>query len=243
MIELLILLAILFVAVWSSHSIRCRSALPKRTIQPRPETRRPSAAPHAQASPKATLPPIISTISGIAWVAARFPLSRPSPVQRDVKPVYASTPSALPLRLPSLVGPTPSLVHVRLPESLPFTRENGQSHSRKPSSFYHFSTPEVPFLDRHCPTSSVLRASPPPCRPRLALTGYRLTRATSPTELPVLLLSSSSMRATANTPADSDRCTCEHVLWLVRYVHCLRGWYIHDHDQLLTTGYDTCNIR
>ena len=35
-------------------------------------------------------------------------------------------------------------------------------HSRKPSSFRHRSTPEVPFLDRHYPASSVVRTSPPP---------------------------------------------------------------------------------
>ena len=35
-------------------------------------------------------------------------------------------------------------------------------HSRRPSSFRHRSTPEVPFLDRHYPASSVVRTSPPP---------------------------------------------------------------------------------
>ena len=35
-------------------------------------------------------------------------------------------------------------------------------HSRKPSSFRHRSTPEVPFLDRYYPASSVVRTSPPP---------------------------------------------------------------------------------
>ena len=35
-------------------------------------------------------------------------------------------------------------------------------HSRRPSSFQHRSTPEVPFLDRHYPASSVVRTSPPP---------------------------------------------------------------------------------
>ena len=32
----------------------------------------------------------------------------------------------------------------------------------EPSSFRHRSTPEVPFLDRHYPASSVVRTSPPP---------------------------------------------------------------------------------
>ena len=35
-------------------------------------------------------------------------------------------------------------------------------HSRQPSSFRHRSSPEAPFLDRHYPASSLLRASPPP---------------------------------------------------------------------------------
>ena len=49
-------------------------------------------------------------------------------------------------------------------------------HSRQPSSFRHRSSPEAPFLDRHYPVSSVLRASPPPCRPGLPLAGFRLMR-------------------------------------------------------------------
>ena len=52
-----------------------------------------------------------------------------------------------------------------------------QSHSRRPSSLRHPSTPEAPFLDGHYPASSVLRASPPPCRPGLPLAGSRLPRA------------------------------------------------------------------
>ena len=52
-----------------------------------------------------------------------------------------------------------------------------QSHSRGPSPLRHPSTPEAPFLDGHYPVSSVLRASPPPCRPGLPLAGFRLPRA------------------------------------------------------------------
>ena len=52
-----------------------------------------------------------------------------------------------------------------------------QSHSRRPSSLRHPSTPEAPFLDGHYPASSVLRASPPPYRPGLPLAGSRLPRA------------------------------------------------------------------
>ena len=52
-----------------------------------------------------------------------------------------------------------------------------QSHSRGPSPLRHPSSPEAPFLDGHYPASSVLRASPPPCRPGLPLAGFRLPRA------------------------------------------------------------------
>ena len=52
-----------------------------------------------------------------------------------------------------------------------------QSHSRGPSPLRHPSSPEAPFLDGHCPASSVLRTSPPPCRPGLPLAGFRLPRA------------------------------------------------------------------
>ena len=42
------------------------------------------------------------------------------------------------------------------------------------------SRTKAPSLRRHYPTSPVLRASPPPCRPDLTLTGCRLARATPP---------------------------------------------------------------
>ena len=99
-----------------------------------------------------------------------FPLCIPSRVRRAVEPVHASTTS-------NLYGSTPSLMHVMFPESLPLTRGLRQRHSRRPSSFQHPSTPEAPFLDRNYPASSVVRASPPPWRPGLPLTGFRLTRA------------------------------------------------------------------
>ena len=52
-----------------------------------------------------------------------------------------------------------------------------QSHSRGPSPLRHPSSPEAPFLDGRYLASSVLRASPPPCRPGLPLAGFRLPRA------------------------------------------------------------------
>ena len=78
----------------------------------------------------------------------------------------------------------------------------------------------APFLRGHYPASSVLRAHPPPCRPGLPLAGFRLPcarlrtgfpeppRAKHRTGLPVLLLPSSSMRASASTPAEAGRCAC-----------------------------------
>ena len=96
----------------------------------------------------------------------------------------SDAPSGLftPLTAPSLppsVGPTPSLLHVMPPDSYvqPLKRGSRQSHSRKLSPFRHPSTPEAPFLDGRYPASSVLRASPPPCRPGLPLAGFRLPRA------------------------------------------------------------------
>ncbi len=61
--------------------------------------------------------------------------------------------------------------------SAPSCGVHRQSHSRGPSPLRHPSTPEAPFLDGHYPASSVLRASPPPCRPGLPLAGFRLPRA------------------------------------------------------------------
>ena len=51
-----------------------------------------------------------------------------------------------------------------------------QSPSFLPPSLRPSRT-KAPSLRRHYPASPVLRASPPPCRPKLALAGSRLTRA------------------------------------------------------------------
>ena len=74
----------------------------------------------------------------------------------------------------------PSLGHVMLPGFPVMVRGNRQSHSRDLSPFGHRSSPEAPSLHRHYPASSVIRASPPPCRPNLSLAGCRLARATPP---------------------------------------------------------------
>ena len=61
--------------------------------------------------------------------------------------------------------------------SAPLRGVRRQCHSRGLSLLRHLSTPEAPFLDGHYPASSVLRASPPPCRSSLPLAGFRLPRA------------------------------------------------------------------
>ena len=80
----------------------------------------------------------------------------------------------------------------------------GQATPRVLRSFPHPSSPEAPSLHRRYPASPVLRASPPPRRPRLTLAGSRLARATPPAGLPVLPLSPSYPHAIANTPAETD---------------------------------------
>ena len=67
-----------------------------------------------------------------------------------------------------------------LPRFLVIIWGNRHSHSHDPSPFGHRSSPEAPFLRRHCPASQVLWASPRPRRPDLTLTGCQLTRATPP---------------------------------------------------------------
>ena len=75
-------------------------------------------------------------------------------------------------RLPSLSHATPAGVSEPFPE-LGGSRQSPGSLS----PFRRSSRPEAPSLRRHYPASPVLRASPPPCRPKLALAGSRWTRA------------------------------------------------------------------
>ena len=103
--------------------------------------------------------------------AARLHPRCPSPTRRQAFSRPDSTE-------PSKVSSVPSLTHVMLRNSLPIQRGvRRQSHSRGPSLLRHPSTPEAPFLDGRYPASSVLQASPPPCRPGLPLAGFRLPRA------------------------------------------------------------------
>ena len=102
--------------------------------------------------------------------AARLHPRGASP-RRAAKPIHALT-------APSLIQPGPFAYACDASElSAPSRGVRRQSHSRRPSSLRHPSTPEAPFLDGHYPASSVLRASPPPCRPSLPLAGFRLPRA------------------------------------------------------------------
>ena len=85
----------------------------------------------------------------------------------------------------------------------PFTGVSGFRHSRDPSPFGHRSSPEAPSLHRHYPASPVLRASPPPCRPSLPLTGPVRCVPHHPQGFPCC---TPSMRASVTTPAGPERC-------------------------------------
>ena len=92
-----------------------------------------------------------------------------------IEPVYASM---APLRSPEVRRPKRSFAYACDASGVfGSNRGNRHCHSRRPFPFSHPSSPEAPFLDRHYPASSVIRASPPPCRPGLPLAGFRLVRA------------------------------------------------------------------
>ena len=137
-------------------------------------------------------------------------LSLFSPTAADPggKPVLASPPS-------------PAVPRFRaVPRSFPFAFACGGSSAESRTqtgvlgqatpvvlrTFPHPSSPEAPSLHRNYPASLVLRASPPPRRPRLTLTGSRLTRATPPAGLPVLLPVSLLSTCHRQYPGGTDRC-------------------------------------
>ena len=100
-------------------------------------------------------------------------LHRGAPLRRAARPVHAPDSTEPPIGQP---GPFAYACDAsELPA--PSRGVHRQSHSRGPSPLRHPSSPEAPFLDGHYPASSVLRASPPPCRPGLPLAGFRLPRA------------------------------------------------------------------
>ena len=129
--------------------------------------------------------------------AAQLPPCGARCVQWVVEPVDASTTPHLEK------GAVPSLGHVMLPGSPVIVRGNRHGHSRDPCPFGHRSSPEAPSLCRHYPASSVLQASPPPCRPDLGPRGLSVGAChATRTGLPVLRPFPSSMRAAATTPAE-----------------------------------------
>ena len=92
-----------------------------------------------------------------------------------IKPAYASM---APLRSTKLRRPKRPFTYACDASGICGThRGHRHCHSRRLSPFSHPSSPEAPFLDRHYPASSVVRASPPPCQPGLTLAGFRLMRA------------------------------------------------------------------
>ena len=99
--------------------------------------------------------------------------TRGAPLRPAAEPVHAS---AAPSRQTSQLGPFAYACDASGLSALS-GGDRRQSHSRGPSPLRHLSTPEAPFLDGRYPASSVLRASPPPCRPSLPLAGSRSPRA------------------------------------------------------------------
>ena len=99
--------------------------------------------------------------------------TRGAPLRPAAEPVHAS---AAPSRQTSQPGPFAYACDASGLSALS-GGDRRQSHSRGPSPLRHLSTPEAPFLDGRYPASSVLRASPPPCRPSLPLAGSRSPRA------------------------------------------------------------------
>ena len=95
-----------------------------------------------------------------------------------------------------------------LPGFLVIIRGNRHSHSRDPSPFGHRSSPEAPSLRRRYPASSVLRASPPPCRPDLTLAGCRLARATPPDRVSRVASIPLFHACCRQYPGGTRRCVC-----------------------------------
>ena len=117
-----------------------------------------------------------------------------------IKPAYASM---TPLRSTKLRRPKRPFTYACDASGICGThRGHRHCRSRRLSPFSHPSSPEAPFLDRHYPASSVVRASPPPLPARPDPCGLPVDACTSPTGLPVLPPSPSSMRAAATTPAE-----------------------------------------
>ena len=118
------------------------------------------------------LSPVTRGTSGFACPGSQklHGFTRGAHLRRAARPVHALT-------APSL-NPAPSPTHVILRNSLPLRAGFiGQSHSRGPSPPPSSLRTRGLFPRRALPpASSVLQASPPPCRPGLPLAGFRLPR-------------------------------------------------------------------
>ena len=80
----------------------------------------------------------------------------------------------------------------------------GKANLRTVGLFQKHARSQAPFLHRHYPASSVVRACPPPQTARPAPHGVPVeSHDLSPLGLPVFRRSSSSMHAGATTPAES----------------------------------------
>ena len=90
--------------------------------------------------------------------------------------------------------------------SAPACGVHRRCHSRGLSFLRHLSTPEAPFLRGRYPASSVLRGLSATLPAQPAPRGVPVAACTAPAGLPVLLRLPSSMRADANTPAETGRC-------------------------------------
>ena len=148
-----------------AHRTR-RADFPHRALQWDHASRTRNAEPGTYAGPVVCVPPVLRNCTALPAL---------NPVQRVARPVYALTTSGL----PKMRGWPDSFAYACDASGLPAHSrgDSRQSHSRRPSPFRHRSAPEAPFLGGHYPASSVVRASPPPCRPGLPLTGFRLPRA------------------------------------------------------------------
>ena len=78
----------------------------------------------------------------------------------------------------------------------------GRSQSQSLCPFHHCARSEAPLLHRHYPVSTLLRASPPPTRPGLALAGCPLWFATAVSVGFPCFMCIPSMHAIVSTPAD-----------------------------------------
>ena len=130
----------------------------------RSATLRPSGVPDRSATARPASARLPGLRRGPPAPLPTRPLCRPRPCPRSplrgdralASPPHA-TPSEVSEPLSGLIG--------------------SRQYPRSLSPFLRRSRIKAPSLRRHYPASSLLRAYPPPCRPKLALAGFRLARA------------------------------------------------------------------